>query len=100
MKTKEQVEKEFDKFAKDFSLGVSVSGGEEYNNYLSEIGDYEKIKSFIHQLRQNDIDSLIEWVEKQYKLPELEPVDIHDSGKLVGYNQAITDILTHLKSIN
>jgi hypothetical protein len=101
MKTKEEVEKEFDEkfyFQQLMENSLMSISGEEV----------KKIKSFIHQLRKDDIDSLIEWVEEKIKVEHNSQVPWKDldeferikRAKLVGYNEALTDLFTHLKTLN
>ena len=57
----------------------------------------EKIKSFIRQVRQDDIKSLIEWAENMKRVPMkvLESQGIKDSQ---GYDHAFREIIFYLKS--
>jgi hypothetical protein len=115
MKTKEEIEKEFNEKFREKNepsiqhyhkeLGVPTYKVKISTRYLATHPD---VITFIHQLRQDDIDNLIEWVKKKEKehdkFSEIpNPYDNEDLSERIGvvngYNQALTDILTHLKSI-
>jgi hypothetical protein len=100
MKTKEQVEKEFDEKFSAEKIWVTPS-----KDNIQTIGD---IKSFIHQLRQDDIDSFIKYIiiiiisGEKFKCGACEQIKKGISNNL---NHTLecsfkSDLLTHLKSIN
>ena len=53
-------------------------------------------KSLLQETRHDERKKLREKIERMKKLPELEPRDIYESGELVGYHQALKDLLTKL----
>jgi len=98
MKTKEQVNKEFDNKYYEVMQGYKNAGF---------VYDLPKgLKSYISSIRQNDVDELIEWAEGEEKFT---PPDRSKSPMFTykdvtapynrGYNSALSDIITHLKSI-
>jgi len=68
--------------------------------------DYQIIVEYVRDTRQNDVDELIEWAEGEEKFT---PPDRSKSPMFTykdvtapynrGYNSALSDIITHLKSI-
>jgi len=105
----EEIEKEFDKKFNEceyldesyrvFYPEISGSGTTVYEN------NREKIKSFIRQVRQNDIKSLIEWVEKMpnqskpmrfsHISPDSQSTYLWEDGDRIDR----TDLLSYLQSL-
>jgi hypothetical protein len=83
MKTRIDIEKEFN---------------EKFEDAIDEnrqIGLVEQdIKSFISSIRQNDVDELIEWAEGMRKKARSSSY-LYEQGEA----HALSDIITHLKSI-
>jgi hypothetical protein len=56
----------------------------------------QRIKSHISQIRKDDIDGLVEWVEEEHK---------KEKNRIVGYEanfyykKALSDIIAHLRSL-
>jgi len=105
----EEIEKEFDKKFNEceyldesyrvFYPEISGSGTIVYEN------NREKIKSFIRQVRQNDIKSLIEWVEKMpnqskpMRLSHISPDSQSTYSWEDGDRIDRTDLLSYLQSL-
>lgn len=122
MKNKEQVNKEFD----ENFVEMHPIHGHDMNNrpilYETDFSDIDEIKKFISSIRQNDVDELIEVLKSKELKPPYEDKDFEkeEDGKLTevslrnsvkqlknlegmghrdSYNNALSDIITHLKSI-
>jgi hypothetical protein len=92
-KTKEQIEKELDNKFKSSSFCGCIEG--DLNNAFPD--GMNELKSFISQIRQDDIDSLVEWVKIRNIEGDFDSktVEYIESG----YYQARSDILAHLKTL-
>ena len=86
-KTKEEIEKEFEKI-----FITSIDWGFHFN--LEEFGKW------FSAIRQVDIDALIEWAENKREVFELRKDNPQYSlGQTNGYYCAIRDLFSHLKEL-
>jgi len=109
MKAQQDIEKEFDeKFG-----WIGRRYDESVCKYWKDEDRINQVKSFIRQLRQDDIKSLIEWTEKNKKdylwvgenpeTEELEVMDVKDSATWgsdmsFAYNFALSNLISYLQS--
>ena len=89
MKTKQQINEKFDEKYKS----VYRAYPEYQESHLILLND---IKNHISKIRQDDLDSLVEYAERNEWRTQIT-VGREDYKK--GYNQALSDIITNLKSL-
>ncbi len=97
MKTKEQLEKEFDeKFLSSF---------EHYKEQI-KLGDLaipvkaNDMKSFLSSTRIEDVEMLEEWAENNFVTWQIDHERYEpDPVKRMAYNEALRDLLSHLSLI-
>jgi len=85
MKSNKQIEKEFDAI--------------EYDG----VGGFDKIKSFIITVRQQDREELIKEIEKKQRtysdICDDDKLDSRGKDDAWGYQRALTDIISYIKTL-
>lgn len=113
MKNKELVNKEFDNLFNSLGYDNWDSCKCGFLETCSCISGREQLTTFSSSIRQNDVDELIrvaDVMQDKQSLKEMCPhlvsgedkecfVCWEDNGIRTGYNAALSDIITHLKSI-
>lgn len=96
MKTKQEIEEEFDKkYGKPLILPAMVQMNGDGDTLLVSVSS---LKSHISSLRQNDLESVREWA----KWKKRQDIFLNSMGRQEmsktnrGYNTAISDLLSHL----
>lgn len=100
MKSKEDIEKEFERH---YARTIGIVADEEImsGKYADELlANKKEFLAFIHKIRQQDREDLIEWAEEQkMETLILQASPVHKLGYDYSepYNQALQDLITKLK---
>ena len=103
MKTKEEIEKEFDEKSKILFTRGGLSVLLDYPPH-DRVLDEEFVKSHISKIRQDDMDGLVEWAEQEIwayhtmgdDKRQTFTLDEVNELCLRSHNQALSDIIAHL----
>lgn len=96
-KTTSEIEKEFEEA--DFRIPDEASARVFAGH--SELVDWERLKSFIHSIRQQDLEYFRGWAEamKKEQLDKNDPDNYGACYAIGGFNDSLQKLLSHIKGL-